>query len=467
MSKAGPMGSRKKSKQKRGSPYSTQDSSHSDKASVAPARKSLKSSSNKEKESSSTKRISVDSPPLQSASASKCLKADDMNLSSISDNEVSDTASMYSVEVTNKYTTLSNISMDEDNSRDKSSAVVNSKAQKPPPIVITEGIKNSQKFFKNLRSSTKENFEIKCVSNPDFCKTYIKASNADDFKTIVSVLKSSDVQFFTYGLRNEIPNKVILKGLHPTITSDEIKYELNELGFFPLDVIQFNRKGTSIKIPIFLVIFDPQMDIKNILEIKVICFTKVRWEKYRGFSRTIQCYRCQSFNHISVNCNVNPKCRRCAGSHKIQDCNVDSPKCANCDLAHEASDPNCQSRLRTLDRKNKNSSRRKQMPAPEIGSRALFPDLTSPDPAPAGTSNSFGSRPTNYATVASRKLTSNISSSNEGLNNSLKDLISLLNNPTIKDLLDKVIRLLKLLSQAKDGNEKVAILLGEGLAIFS
>lgn len=48
----------------------------------------------------------------------------------------------------------------------------------------------------------------------------------------------------------------------------------------------------------------------------------------------IRCFKCNSYNHISKNCNNSISCPRCAGSHGIKDCTVDVLKCINCSSAN-------------------------------------------------------------------------------------------------------------------------------------
>nr|CAH7723741.1 unnamed protein product [Callosobruchus chinensis] len=57
-----------------------------------------------------------------------------------------------------------------------------------------------------------------------------------------------------------------------------------------------------------------------------------------------QCYRCQMFGHSQTNCTGAPRCVRCAGSHRAQECKVPDthkPECANCAGEHPASYGGC------------------------------------------------------------------------------------------------------------------------------
>ena len=57
-----------------------------------------------------------------------------------------------------------------------------------------------------------------------------------------------------------------------------------------------------------------------------------RSKVYDRFS-VIQCYHCQSFNHIASKCadkDKSPVCCKCSGPHKIIECNSTHEKCNNC-----------------------------------------------------------------------------------------------------------------------------------------
>ena len=66
-------------------------------------------------------------------------------------------------------------------------------------------------------------------------------------------------------------------------------------------------------------------------------------ESYRRETQVKQCYRCQRFGHIALDCkNKHKKCGRCDGeTHQKRDCTASVPKCANCFGPHASSDRSC------------------------------------------------------------------------------------------------------------------------------
>ncbi|KAF2802658.1 uncharacterized protein BDZ99DRAFT_337225, partial [Mytilinidion resinicola] len=64
-------------------------------------------------------------------------------------------------------------------------------------------------------------------------------------------------------------------------------------------------------------------------------------ERYEAACRATQCYKCQSYGHISTHCRRDPRCGACAGSHDTRDCESEARKCANCKMEHPAWSANC------------------------------------------------------------------------------------------------------------------------------
>ena len=60
--------------------------------------------------------------------------------------------------------------------------------------------------------------------------------------------------------------------------------------------------------------------------------------------RPVQCFRCQKFNHVAVNCHVELKCMKCSGDHMSKFCTLireEPNKCPNCGGNHVANYRGC------------------------------------------------------------------------------------------------------------------------------
>lgn len=74
------------------------------------------------------------------------------------------------------------------------------------------------------------------------------------------------------------------------------------------------------------------------------------WAEAKKKTKGIQCFKCQQFGHVQFRCTAEPKCLKCAGSHRTFECKRtgNSRKCANCAGPHAASDMTCPKNPRTI-----------------------------------------------------------------------------------------------------------------------
>jgi NAD+--asparagine ADP-ribosyltransferase len=91
-------------------------------------------------------------------------------------------------------------------------------SQRPPPIYVP-GIKNIEELRQTLKSLVGATNE-----------TIIYAANADTYRTIVHKLRSSDVPFHCYQLKEDKSLRVVVRGLHHTSSIEEIKSEIKDHG---------------------------------------------------------------------------------------------------------------------------------------------------------------------------------------------------------------------------------------------
>jgi hypothetical protein len=68
----------------------------------------------------------------------------------------------------------------------------------------------------------------------------------------------------------------------------------------------------------------------------------VGWDRYRVYElfQTVRCFNCSGFRHIAKECRHNVACPKCAGSHKLSECQSSEVKCINCVTTNENLDMN-------------------------------------------------------------------------------------------------------------------------------
>ena len=195
------------------------------------------------------------------------------------------------------------------------------------------------------------------------------------FAKMTSLLKSSDVHFFTHDTSENVPSKFVLSGL-PAVNIPDLKEELEALNIVPLDIKVLSSKKSGADEHTFYLVYFKRGTVKilDLRKTKALSNVMVHW---RHFSRlpndAAQCHRCQQFGHGSSNCNLPPKCVKCGGKHLTDVCalprktelnnNNNSKsqlKCANCGGSHTANFRGCPSRkayLEELEKKKKKPAR--------------------------------------------------------------------------------------------------------------
>lgn len=173
----------------------------------------------------------------------------------------------------------------------------------------------------------------------------IVVPTAADFKALRTYLSDKDIQYHCYSLPEERSTRVIFRHIHPLISCDDIKADLEAKGFHPTSIFRLRTPRT--KQPMHLVRVDfPLTDI-GVMDVTRLCDLVTVAEKPRSKAQVSQCHRCQKFRHASSNCNANPRCVKCAGPHLSKDCTranhcPDSPPvCANCAGNHTANYRGC------------------------------------------------------------------------------------------------------------------------------
>jgi hypothetical protein len=166
-------------------------------------------------------------------------------------------------------------------------------------------------------------------SNPDFTpdcitaitssdgKIQVQTTNVTHFRKIQSFLLSQKIDFYTWKLPEERTLKVVLKGVPIAITTEEITSELEQMNF---KVQLVKRFGPAEKpLPICLVILSLDEFAKEIYNISNLFYIRITVQAYKNRGPS-QCFNCQRFGHGSQYCGHPPRCVKCAGPHKANEC---------------------------------------------------------------------------------------------------------------------------------------------------
>lgn len=239
------------------------------------------------------------------------------------------------------------------------------KVNKIPPIFIDIAQDWTHANIKDMISKYVKEFNVKYQGNN---KVAVRCASDLDHKSLKSGLSSENVPFHTYSRRDEIPYKVIVRGL-PNLPNEDLKAELSNRGFDNVEVTKLKTKDKPqlsedfFSCPLYLMLLPAGTDIYKFRQIKYLCHCVVQMQKFKpNNSQCTQCYRCQRFGHASKNCNLPVRCVKCTELHATRDCpkkDRSSPAtCCNCKEDHPANFSKCKERLQYLESLKKKREQR-------------------------------------------------------------------------------------------------------------
>lgn len=287
--------------------------------------------------------------------------------------------------VSNEYDLLSNDEGDDDHDEMPTltpvQAVTNplpkAKKVRVPPISVVNLTTKQVREVLSINSFAQTEYHMKATKSG----VKLLCLREEGFRSAVSVLKSSNIQFHTFTPAADQPMKIVLSGLSVYDVS-ELEAELASFGIVPTEVKLFSRKVVGLEeSALYLLHFAKgSVRLSELRKVKAIFSTIVNWRYFeRKPSDAVQCHRCQQFGHGMRNCNLLPLCVKCGEKHLSSDCklpkkadlqgdrneNRSSIKCANCSGQHTANYRGCPSRKNYLEKLAKiRAERRNPVPPP-------------------------------------------------------------------------------------------------------
>ncbi|GFX66542.1 probable RNA-directed DNA polymerase from transposon BS [Trichonephila clavipes] len=157
----------------------------------------------------------------------------------------------------------------------KNSASQNApQTQLPPPIMLFV----EENYKAQMAAITKAFPKIRSRLKGEFLKLY--TDSAEERRMAVQHLTMLVFQFYTIKSKAERPIKVVIKGLPRNTNPEEIKQDLEILGYTPDRVNQLIGRKNKRPLPIFLITLPRNLDNLKIFDLKTINYLSIRVEGY-------------------------------------------------------------------------------------------------------------------------------------------------------------------------------------------
>ncbi|KAL1116367.1 hypothetical protein AAG570_004842 [Ranatra chinensis] len=152
-----------------------------------------------------------------------------------------------------------------------------------------------------------------------------------------------------------------MRSLNRRTPVERIRTDIENQGHQVRGITNVRNSRTKRPLPLFFIDLEPAANNTDIFDVSRVFFSEVRIEEpYRSRS-TLQCTRCQEYQHTKGYCNRPPHCVRCGGGHESSTClkTRETPAiCAPCGGDHPANYKGCQVYTELQERSRPGQSRR-------------------------------------------------------------------------------------------------------------
>lgn len=244
-------------------------------------------------------------------------------------------------------TTNSNENTSTSNNADK-------KAKIPPIFCYNLNVKELVKTFPELNLHTK-------LVNSNCCKVFTQS--IEDYVLVKDTLATQEVDHYSFAPKSLKPINLIIKNLdssfEPKEVEDELKAMFKDINFLKVTNFQTKRAiAQKKKLNMWLVQVQADTDISELRRLNRLLHSIVTVEQIKG-QGVIQCFRCQRFDHLSMNCGMALRCVKCGQAHTSKQCPLtkdDPVVCINCKENHVASFRGCRKFKEHIENKNRSTN---------------------------------------------------------------------------------------------------------------
>ena len=191
--------------------------------------------------------------------------------------------------------------------------------------------------------------------------TFINIEGRDLFLAKKDIFKRN-IQIID--LNNKKRLEVVLKGLN-FAAIDGYKFILSKLGITKIS--QMNKSNDQFRM-VKAECQNEEIMKKFVNEGIKLDYFSIKVEVFRKQIRPLQCFNCQQYGHVALNCSQKetPVCLKCSGEHRVDECQSNVIKCANCDEEHKSSSSECKVFKSKLDEKMRSLNKGKTNQATTI-----------------------------------------------------------------------------------------------------
>lgn len=210
---------------------------------------------------------------------------------------------------------------------------------KPPPIML-KGVQNIAPLIEQLNIVAKENYQIKTSGE----NVTIHSRSKEYYSAITKLLVEKKTMFHSFPFKDARAFRVVLKNVHHSADTEEIKEALKEKGHDVRNIHNILNRAKKPQ-PMFFVDLEPKANNREIYQIQLLSNMRLNFEPPRQKREIPQCMKCQRYGHTKHYCHHPARCVKCAGNHETAICPRNSKDrdvlCVLCEGNHPANYRGC------------------------------------------------------------------------------------------------------------------------------
>lgn len=185
--------------------------------------------------------------------------------------------------------------------RQRNAKTATIKQEKCPPIIITQLFSDP----KGAINAIQEGLKGKAIFKIQRDGYNVQTESTSDYDVIKQKLVEKKIPFYTFTSKENKLSKFVVKGIHWSYTSEEIKEELVSQNTRAQDVQPMLSKDKK-QLSMFTVSFPNGTKLDDIkIKSRYVCNQKVTWQPFVKKNIGTQCRKCQGFGHAASNCGQN------------------------------------------------------------------------------------------------------------------------------------------------------------------
>lgn len=212
---------------------------------------------------------------------------------------------------------------------------------KPPPIYV-HGVEQINPLRELLDKCAPNGYALKVNKGNE---VRIQVNTSEHYRVILKELQDKGTDLHSYQFKNERSFRVVLRGLHQSTATDEIKEELEKMGHTVKNISNIRDRITKAPMPMFYVDLKQNPNNREIYDINRFMHSVVVIEPPRKKREIPQCERCQRYGHTQSFCSRPYRCVKCDSPHSSKEClrriRDEHVVCTNCGLNHPSNYRGC------------------------------------------------------------------------------------------------------------------------------